>query len=102
MNSYENEKLDILLTSVKLSRVAFPDALYHKDTAFMILEKTLVSKKMAEAEEAAKFIRNNFQLDFMEKKQLFYFDMEIAKDDPFKYRDFLEKIFMNQGFQINW
>jgi len=98
LNSYENEKLDILLTSVKLSRVAFPDALYHKDTAFMILEKTLVSKKMAEAEEAAKFIRNNFQLDFMEKKQLFYFDMEIAKDDPFKYRDFLEKNIHEPGF----
>ncbi|WP_320046057.1 DUF2225 domain-containing protein [uncultured Ilyobacter sp.] len=98
LNSYENEKLDILLTSVKLSRVAFPDALYHKDSAFMILEKTLVKKRLDEAEEAADFIRNNFQLDFMEKKQLFYFDMEIAKDDPFKYRDFLEKNIHEPGF----
>lgn len=98
LNSYENEKLDILLTSVKLSKIAFPDALYHKDTAFMILEKAFADKKLDIAEEASDFIQNNFQLDFMERKQLFYFDMEIAKKDPFKYRDFLEKNINEPGF----
>ncbi len=97
LNSYENGKLDILISSVKLSRLAFPGALYHKETAFMILEKALGEKNLDVAKEAADFISKNFQLNDMEREKLFDFDMEMAKEDPIKYRGFLEKYIHKPG-----
>ncbi len=99
LNSYENGKLDILITSVKLSRLAFPDALYHKETAFMILEKALAERNLSQAKEAADFIRGNFQIDNMERERLFSFDKEMAKGDSARYRTFLEKNISKPGIE---
>lgn len=90
LNSYEVGKLDLLIKSVKLSRLAFPDAFYHKKSAFMILEQSLKEKKFSEAEKAIGFIEANFQLDDMEKERIFYCQGKILKGNPVKYKKYLK------------
>jgi tetratricopeptide (TPR) repeat protein len=91
LNSYEVGKPNLLINSVKLSRLAFPNALYHKKTAFMILEKTLEEKEFSEAEKALDFIDKNFQLDDMERKSIRYYQGEVFRGNPVKYKNFLLK-----------
>ncbi len=91
LNSYENGKLDLLISSVKLSRIAFPNALYHKKSSFMLLDQALTKNEFLEAKEAVDFIRKNFQLDEMDQENLLYSEMKILKSDPVKYKKILEK-----------